>query len=199
MMKPPTEFQLNQLAHIYDPVAAHEYYMRIRKLKGRKKGSQQVPQGQPPRQSQQPPPHRKAKGTISPREQQKAKLKANITNLQLKLQNLEELIKKKEATLAKDQQLAKSKANQNHKGKQKGPKTAAQKAAQAHKNKQYQQAHKQQLKNKAQQRKGAGGGGKGSKASGAKPDSQKSIAELKTLATKVRGLLVVAQQKLAAL
>ena len=39
-MQTPTEFELEQLMHrvAYDPVAAREYYLRTRKLKGRKKG-----------------------------------------------------------------------------------------------------------------------------------------------------------------
>ena len=201
-MKQPTDFQLSQLAHIYDPIKAHEYYVRKRHLKGRRKGSAPSPPGQVPAQGQKVlPPHRKAKGSKTPREQQKVKLKAHIDALQARLVKLEKLIKQKEATLAKDQLLNKGKAKQNQKGKAKL--SAAQKSAhKKQQSKQYQQTHKQQLKLKAQQKKAAGGGGstKGAKAKGAhKPDEKKSIAELKALATKVRGLIAVANSKLAAL
>jgi hypothetical protein len=202
-MKQPTDFQLSQLAHIYDPIKAHEYYMRKRHLKGRKKGSAPPPPGQanPPQGPKVLLPHRKAKGSKTLKEQQKVKLKSHIDALQTRLVRLEKLIKQKEATLAKDQKLNKGKAKQNRKGKAKGPQSAAQKAAHKQKNKQYQQTHKQQLKLKAQQRKAAGGGGgaKGTKTGTQKPDAKKSIAELKALATKVRGLIAVAQEKLAAL
>lgn len=202
-MKQPTDFQLSQLTHIYDPVQAHEYYMRKRHLKGRRKGSAPPPvQANPAKGQKTPPPHRKAKGALSPREQQKTQLKTHIDALQNRLVSLEKLIKQKEATLANDHLLAKQKANKNQKGKAKGPKTAAQKAAHKQKSKQYQQTHKQQLKLKAQQRKAAGGGAggaKGAKAGANKPDAKKSIAELKALATKVKGLIAVAQAKLAAL
>lgn len=45
MIKTPSEFQINNLldqvlAHVYDPVKAHEYYIRNRDLKGRKKAKQ---------------------------------------------------------------------------------------------------------------------------------------------------------------
>lgn len=205
-MKPPTDFQISQLAHFYDPAKAHEYYMRIRKLKGRKKGSAPPPPTNPAQGQKVLPPHRKAKGAKTPREQQKVKLKSHIDALQTRLVRLEKLIKQKEATLAKDQVLNKSKANQNKKAKSKL--SATQKSAhKKQQSKQYQQTHKQQLKLKAQQRNAATGGAAGTKgakgtkakAGATKPDAKKSIAELKALATKVKGLIAVAQAKLAAL
>src|SRR3954452_6523942 len=173
-MKPPTDFQLSQLAHAYDPAKAHEYYMRIRKLKGRKKGSEQPPPSQSSGR-QTLPPHRKVKGTLAPREAQKAKLKANIQSLEGKLHHLEELIRKKEATLTKDHQNAKSTAKKNHKSKQQ---SAADKAKAS---KKYRQSHKQQLKNKAKtaaSKKGGGSHGTKGAHEKNKPDSKKSIAEL---------------------
>lgn len=196
-MKPPTDFQISQLEHIYDPIKAHEYYMRVRKLKGRRKGSEQPPPSQSSsRQAKQLPPHRKVKGTLAPKEAQKAKLKANIQSLEGKLHHLEELIRKKEATLTKDHQNAKSTAKKNHKSKQQ---SAADKAKAS---KKYRQSHKQQLKNKAKTAASKkGGGSHGTKGAHGKnkPDAKKSIAELKALATKVKGQLAIAKQKLAAL
>lgn len=203
MMKTPTDFQVGQLAHrIYDPEKAHEYYMRTRKLHPRQPG-QAPPTAQAASRTAKPPPHTSAKkAPPTPREQQKAELRAAITNLSLKLHNLEELIQKKEAVLARDQQYAKQRTLQNKKGKGNAPKTAAQKQKAKQASKQYRQTHQAQLKNKANQAKSGGGGGGGSKGQGAKqptPDSQKSIAQLKALATKVRGQLAIAKQKLAAL
>lgn len=201
-MKTPTEFQLAHLGQLYDPVKAHEYYVRNRHLKGRKKGEQPPSTKGQRNGAQTTTLHRRAKGTLSPKAQQKIELQRHVAALTNKLNELEQLIKKKEAVLEKDQLLAKSKANQNQKGKAKGPKTAAQKVDANRKSKQYRQAHKQQLANKAKAKgkSGKSGHGSGSKSAGKKtPDSQKSIVQLKTLATKVRGLLAVAQHKLAAL
>lgn len=208
-MKTPNDFQLTHMyQRIYDPIKAHEYYMRTRHLKGRRKG--QTPPPANPKQGAKPqalkpklPQAQRTKGILSPREQQKIELKRHINVLENKLNQLEVLIQRKEAVLKRDQLLAKQRANQNQTGKAKGPKTAAQKAKAARQTKLYQQAHKQQLKSKAQAKKAAGGGTGGSKTKSAgnqpKPDSKKSIAELKALATKVRGLIAVAKTKLAAL
>jgi hypothetical protein len=199
MMQTPTEFQLSQLMHLYDPQQAHEYYIRTRKLKGRKKGQQPPPQGDTHQKQQPPPPHRRPKGFLAPREEQKVKLKANIQTLELKLHNLEELIRKKEAILAKDQQQAKSKATQNTKAKGHKPQSKADKAKAA---KKYRQSHKQSLKNKAKAAASKGGhGSKGAHTKGAKSSKSntQSIAQLKALATRVKGQLAIAKQKLAAL
>ena len=93
-MKQPTDFQLSQLAHIYDPIKAHEYYMRKRHLKGRKKGSAPPPSGQanPHQGAKVLLPHRKPKGSKTLKEQQKVKLKSHIDALQTRLVRLEKLI-----------------------------------------------------------------------------------------------------------
>lgn len=197
MMKTPTDFQIERLMHVYDPVQAHEYYMRNRKLHPRQRGNQ------PPSKSEvgvaKPPPHTAIKkAPPTPKEQQKIALRTNISNLTVKLQHLEQLIKEKEAVLARDQQTAGQKTKQNVKGKGNAPKTAAQKQKAKQASKQYRQTHRQQLKNKAKAGSGGGGKGKGGKGS-SKPVSQQSIAQLKALATKVRGQLAIAKQKLAAL
>jgi len=171
----------------YDPQKAHEYYMRIRKLKGRQKGAQQPPPAQPQ--------GRRPKGVLSPREKQKVELKQNIQTLGLKLHNLEQLIQKKEAILKQDQAQAKSKANKNSKAKGDKPVDKAKARSDA---KKYRQSHKQSLKNKAKQSRSKGGG-QSHKDHKPKPDSKKSIADLKALATKVKGQLAIAKQKLAAL
>lgn len=199
MMKTPTETQMSHmLGALYDPQKAHEYYLRTRKLKGRKKGAAPPPVTDGSRQTKQVhPPHRKPKGQLSPREQQKVALKQSIQGLEIKLHNLEALIKKKEATLANDQQLAKSKANQNAKSKGNKPQTAADKARAS---KKYRDAHKQQLKNKAKQGQHKQHKGQAHKKGHTDPKKNKqSIASLKALATKIKGQLALAKQKLAAL
>jgi hypothetical protein len=100
--------------------------------------------------------------------------------------NLEELIHKKEAVLQRDNKLN---AKKNHKSK-------AQLARDA---KKYRQSHKQKLKNQRKQAAAKSGGHKHPGKKNQQPDSKKSIADLKALATKVKGQLAVAKQKLAAL
>jgi hypothetical protein len=193
MMKTPINTELRHLAPGYDPQKAHDYYVRTRKLKGRQPGAAPQTSGVGAERRTAP---RRPHPQHSNRAKQKQELASAIKDLQLRLNKLEELIKKKEETLKKDQSLAKKK-NQTAKEKDK-PKSAADKAKAARENKKFRQKHKQSLKTKAKQAAGkSGGGSHGGKK--AKPDSQKSIADLKALATKVKGQLAVAKQKLAAL
>jgi hypothetical protein len=183
MRLPSTDLEHDQLAHLYDPVKAHEYYEKHKHLKGRRKGS-----GQQPRRVRGQ--HNSAKA------KQKQELQANITGLQKKLNELEKLIQIKEAALKRSQSSAKSNANKNAKAKG-NKKTAAEKAKAARDAKKYRHKHRQSLKTKAKQASTKSGGGSSKKVA-ANP-KKASIAELKSLATKVRGQLAVAKQKLAAL
>ena len=187
-LRTPTEFELQHISlGAYDPVKAHDYYLRTRKLHPRKKGAQT--QGSP--RSSQPPGSARAK--------QKHELEARITGLQKKLSELEQLIQVKEAALKRSQGSAKATAKKERAAKSKNkPKTAAEKAKAARENAKYRDKHKQTLKTKAKQANKAGGG-KSPKAAGANKARELPIANLKALATKVRGQLAVAKQKLAAL
>lgn len=185
-MRTPTDLERDRLMHVYDPAKAHEYYMRVRKLKGRHKGSGQ------------PPPRRVAGQHNTPKAKQKQELQAHITSLQKKFNELNKLIQIKEAALTRSQASAKSNANKNAKAKAKNkPKTAAEKAKAARDAKKFRSKHRQSLKAKAKQASNKSGGGS-SKKTAANP-KKASIADLKALATKVRGQLAVAKQKLAAL
>jgi hypothetical protein len=180
-MRTPTDLQREQLAHIYDPKKAHDYYERHKHLKGRHHGS-----GQPP------PSNRGPGQQNSARAKQKHELQAHITYLSKKLLELEQLIQLKEAALKR----SKATANANAKAKGHKPKTAAEKLKAKRDAKKYRQKHHQQLKNKAKQASAKSGGGSHKK--GVAPRKM-HIAELKSLATKVKGQLAVAKQKLAAL
>jgi hypothetical protein len=176
----PINTELRHLAPGYDPAKAHEYYERTKKLKGRQRGSDQPPAARSQRSAQ-----------AIARAQQKADFQNSIQNLQNRLDKLEKLIREKEAVLRRDKAQAKAKAR---KEKDK-PETAAEKAKAARENKKYRDKHKQELKNKAKRDSGkSGGGSKDSK----KLDDM-SIAKLKSLATRTRGQIAVAKQKLAAL
>jgi Tfp pilus assembly protein FimV len=190
-MRTPTDLDLENLAHEYDPQKAHEYYMKVRQLKGRKKGVSDTVSTGVRRAAAPPPPKAKRAAVPSPaKAKQKAELHANVTNLQDRLHKLEELIKQKEAVVKRNAQRSKQAARNKDK-----PKTAADKAKAARDNAKYRDKHKQELKNKAKKADAKSGGG----AKEHKPDSKKSISELKSLATKVKGQLAVAKQKLAAL
>ena len=187
-LRTPTDLERDQLIHLYDPVKAHEYYLRNRKLHPRKKGEQSEGFARA-----------NARRHESAKAKQKRELAARITNLEKKLRELEKLIQTKEATLRRDQASAKSTAKKERSAKEKNkPKSAADKAKAARENKKYRDKHKQEIKNKAKQASNKSGGGSHQKKASSDP-SKKPISELKTLATKVRGQIAVAKQKLAAL
>lgn len=162
----------------YDPIKAHEYYVRTRQLKGRKPGQAQSAGSS--RTSA-------VRGNVN-RTRQKKELAARVALLEGKLTALDNLIKKKEAILKRDQSTNKK------------PKTVSKSKA-AQQNKQYRQTHKTQLaaKAKAAAKKSGGGSPGGGKAGTGTPDSQKSIKDLKMLSTRVRGQLQAAKAKLRAL
>jgi hypothetical protein len=181
MLKPPSEYELQQLMHDYDATKAHEYYMRTRKLKGRKKGSSQQPSLRESRQQ-----------AVSPRAKQKRELAARIQNLDKKLKDLEALIRKKEHEEASENRKGKAKKERAAKAKDK-PQSAAEKAKAAREAKKYRDKHQNKLAAKAKQASGKSGG------STKKATKDSSVSELKTLATKVKGQIAVAKAKLAAL
>ncbi len=192
-MRTPTDVELDQLAHIYDPVKAHEYYERTKKLKGRKKATLQ-PIGFAAANAQR---HEAAK----PR--QRRELAQRIRSLSSKLQKLEARIRELEHKEASENRKSKAKKERAAKEAAK-PKTAAEKAEAAREAKKYRDKNQQKLTAerktmdpKEAAKKVLGGGSSGKKASGTKKTT--SLSELKSLATRVRGQIAVAKQKLNAL
>jgi hypothetical protein len=185
MLRTPTEIELRHLAGNYDPVEAHKYYEEHKKLKGRKKGS-----------AEEPPSSGRTRQQIAQgaKAAQRKELQARIQALSKKLGELEALIKKREHEEASEDRKSKAKKERSAKEKDK-PKTAAEKADAARESEKYRKEHKQELKNKSKDRAKSGGGDskKGSKT------KKHSVSELKSLATKVKGQIAVAKQKLAAL
>lgn len=174
----------NGLRHVYDPAKAHEYYMKVRKLKGRKKGSAPPPAkgrtaSPPPAKGRVP-----AKAVSGPaRARKKQEIQVRIQGLEKKLRDLEALIRKKEAAAKKS---AKEAAK---------PDTAAEKSEKARDAKKYRDKNQQKVKAAAKKAAAKSGGGSDTK----KASADKSVTELKSLATKVKGQIAVAKQKLAAL
>lgn len=174
----------------YDPQKAHEYYLRTRKLKGRKSGSKESLTQAPPGQAvAKPSPGALAKAKIQ--------LAARIDFLKSQLKKLEEMIAKEEREAESEAQ--KSEAKKERAAKEAAmPDTAAEKAEKARESKKYREKHEQEIKTKAES--AGGGSSKGTPAEEVKKaDSDKRIADLKTLATKVKGQLAVAESKLRAL
>jgi hypothetical protein len=197
-MRTPSEFELQHiLGAIYDPVKAHEYYEKHKKLKGRKKGSAQPRPNRNAGTGKIPTGFAKsnAKRHESAKAKQKKELAARIQSLSKKLNELEALIRKKEHEEKADNRKSKAKKERAAKEKDK-PKTAAEKAKAARENEKYRDKHKQGLKNKAKKAASKSGGSSSSKN---KPAAKASVSELKVLATKVKGQIAVAKQKLAAL
>lgn len=208
-MKAPTELEIERLLQhaFYDPQKAHEYYLRTRELKGRKKANPKVhvyedgstdtiavynkKRGIDPRTGktrQEIAKNAKAK--------QKKELQERIGRLGDRLNKLEALIKKREHEEASEDRKGKARKERAAKDRDK-PKTAAEKAEDAREAKKYRDKHKQELKSESKKADGKSGGGSSKK--GASKSKKHSVTELKTLATKVKGQLAVAKQKLAAL
>jgi DNA repair exonuclease SbcCD ATPase subunit len=110
----------------YDPRKAHEYYMRTRQLKGRKKGTATpLPSSKPTKVDPQ---------VVAKQRQAAAK---RVNELKAKLADLNRQLKEKMAEAKKREADAKK------------PKTAAEKREDAKDAKKYRDKHKQQLANKA--------------------------------------------------
>lgn len=190
-MRTPTEYDIQQLLHAaigYDPAKAHEYYLRTRKLKGRRTGAGEQPAGFA---------KANAKRHDSAKAKQKQELAARIQSLSKKLSQLEAKIREMEHKAASEDRKGKAKKERAAKEKDK-PKTVAEKRKAARESAKFRDKHKQQLKTKAKEAssKAGGGGSSGKKKAGSK---KHSLSDLKALATKVRGQIAVAKQKLAAL
>lgn len=197
-MRTPTEYELDALVHYaigYDPVAAKLYYEKHKQLKGRRRGS-----------AQPPPSSRRSGSSVDPRKgktreeiaigakaTQKKELAASIGRMMKMLQELETLIRKREHEEKSEDRKSKAKKERASKEKDK-PKTAAEKASDARDSEKYRDKHKQELKSKSDDKKSGGSDSKKKKESG-----KKSASELRTRATKLRGKIAVAKQKLAAL
>lgn len=204
-MRTPMEYEVKELFHYaigYDPVAAKKYYEEHKHLKGRRKAAPRIMEDDPRWNPKTMGNHR---GSLDPRtgktrEQiakdarthQRKELSARIQSLSKKLGKLEALIKEKEAEERKTSSKSKAKKERAAKEKDK-PKTAAEKAKAARDSEKYRKEHQQELKSKDKQ--SDSGSGSKKKASG----SKSSVSELRSLATKVRGQIAVAKQKLAAL
>lgn len=201
-MKTPTELELSQLMHVYDPAYAREYYLRNRKLTGRKQGTAR-PASSDNRNGQAPSGNRNGRDprTGKTREQiakdartkQRKELTAQIDRMELNLERIKAKIRELMQDEASKDRKSEAKKERARKEAEK-PKTAAEKAKDARESEKYRDKHKQELKTKAKDSKSGGGSSKSDK-----KKSEAKLSDLKALATKVKGKIAVAKQKLAAL
>lgn len=166
----------------YDPKKAREYYLRTRKLKGRKKGSAPDPAGGD---------RGKKLGTVKSSAARKKELAGRIKGLEKKLEDLKILIraKEKEAREAEAEKVRAAKESLK-------PDTAAEKSAKAREAKKYRAKNQGTLATKAKAAREKSGG---SSSDSPPPPSARSVEDLKMLATRVRGQIAAAKTKLKAL
>ena len=203
-MQTPTEFELDQLVHVslgvYDPVKAHEYYERTKKLKGRKRGQAKITEAQlSGKRLSKRQDSRKGKTAVQISKEARAKQRKELTE---RIQSLEKALKRLEARI---RELEHEEASEDRKGKAKKeraakeaakPDTAAEKAKAAREAKKDRAKNQQEQKNKAKEASDKSGGGGSKKKAGSKTEK---ISKLKALRTKKKGQIAVAKQKLAAL
>ena len=133
------------LLHEYDPVKAREYYLRTRKLKGRKKGSED-PKADKKSGSAKPTIAKRPVAKKTSAQKRKAK-EAEVAALKKRLERLKEvlaeLVKQAKARSGVKDETPKSKAARNEAAKSRKPLTAAQKKAQAERSKKAYEKEKQ--------------------------------------------------------
>jgi hypothetical protein len=178
----------------YDPVKAHEYYLKTRKLKGRRKGQVQpttINRSNPfgGRQTRRfgaantfevkLPDGKTVKLTQQQLQEQQAYAAKRVNDIKKNLAKLSSALKKKMA----EARAADAKAKR-------GP-TAADKRKAAKESKQYRQKHKQQLSNKRK--------AEGTKTSTKSEPKRDSVASLQKQVTEIKGRLSVAVERQRAL
>lgn len=181
-MKLPNGEVLMHASAPYDPKKAHEYYLRTRKLKGRKKGAQPPPKlGGLGARSAFAKPKKTQVEQLSPK--QKAELKAyaqqKVQEAQKKLNELNKKLKEKMAEAQKAERDSKK------------PKTAGEKAKDAREAKKYRQSHKTELKTKAKADRAKSGGSsdKGGASSNSVEGLKKQVAAAEANLNKVKAKL----------
>lgn len=174
----------------YDPVKAHEYYIRTRELKGRKKANVLLPVTVPTTTKKKSSSYTVNLGgksvKLSEKElaEQKASVERRITEIKKNLAKLGD--KLKEAMTEAKAKKAKSRRNANKKP------TAAEKSEAARESKKYRKEHQQEIKSKSRSR--------GKKESSSSSSSETDpVAELEDKITEVKDRLTAAVARAKAL
>jgi len=139
-MKLPDGTTLMHGSAPYDPVKAREYYLRTRKLKGRKKGVALLPKGKAPKRKKSFTVTVDGKAyKLSPKQlaEQKVYAEKRVLGIKKKLSKLNAELKKKMAEARKKETEAKK------------PDSAAEKSEKAKDSEKYRDKNQQELKNKS--------------------------------------------------
>jgi hypothetical protein len=168
---------------VYDPVKAHQYYIRTRQLKGRRPGAGTASVGRRTRSSTYTVRYGGQKVKLSQRElaEQTAYAARRVNSIKLRLAELTITLRKMRAEAGVKETETKRKAK-------KAP-TAADKSKAARESKQYREKHKQELSTKSK---------RASKKRSAKSESDTdAVAELEDKIAEVKSRLtaVVARQR----
>lgn len=152
----------------YDPVKAHEYYMRTRELKGRRKGRADTNRSGSSLGKSKPA---ASSSSVSPSAQKQIdSLKSRLAELQARLREI--LANKRESSSSKDDK-----------------KTAAEKSKDARESKDYREKHKAEIAQKAKKAAKKSGGSSGGSSGGL---SSMSEDQVRAAITKVRANLQAA-------
>lgn len=170
--------------YVYDPVKAHEYYLRTRQLKGRRKAQSVLSTHTPraPRSTTytvRTPSGKTVRVTKQQLDEQKAYAAKRVGEIKQKLQELGAKLRKMKSEAQKKEAASKREAK-------KKP-TAAEKSKAAKESEKYRKEHKQELKNKAK---------KTTKKESAPKDP---VAELEHRVAEIKGRLSAAVAKQRAL
>jgi chromosome segregation ATPase len=163
----------------YDPVKAHEYYERTKKLKGR----------QPGEGKKSPPIQRAPTAHVSGKSLSSAEhaAQARVTRLKAKVSTLESALSKANAELSKKRQAARETKRKNSDGKS----TTQEKQA----SKEYRDKHKAEIASKRKSKSSSSGGSSSSSSSNSISDM--SASELTSRIIKIRGVLAEARRQLS--
>jgi hypothetical protein len=170
----------------YDPKKAHEYYLRTRKLKGRKPAAAKPGLGSRSalaKAAQNQPKKHTQISDLSPQQKRELQVvaRARVEKAQQKLSELNKKLKDKLAEAKKAERDAKK------------PKTAAEKSKDAREAKKYRQSHKTEISTKSKAKRGS------DKASGKDASSNNSVEGLKKQIASAEKELATAKAKQKAL
>jgi hypothetical protein len=169
----------------YDPVKAHEYYIRTRQLKGRKKGQTVAPKSTTAKPKSSMFTVGEGKTAVRLTEKQLAEQMAAI---ETRINSIKKSLAKLGAKLKEAMAEAEAKKAKSRKDANKKP-TAAEKSKAARESKQYREKHQQEIATKS----------KGKKESSSSSSTKDPVAELEDKIFQVKGRLDAAVAKAKAL
>ena len=180
---------ITHIGQLYDPLKAHEYYLRTRKLKGRKKGGAEAAKSVLGR-----------RGAVSVSRGKQVNVAVRKKKLDSQIQDLSERLSKLNAELKKRMAAAKEGEAKSRKAAKEAakPDTAAEKTKSAKRSKEWRAKNQQKVKNAAKER-----AAKEKPASKAdektKAGDSESVKALKVTISKVKDALTAAKARRRAL